>query len=156
MSSEIIRKDFNLLSKEQEKEFEKFQHDAGYSSFSHMCRDSIIKNRDLFYSKTKTSAEEKLHDAFSCYQDIMVKKFDSLNERVEWMALKINREGINAKVGDAMNDILKLVIQRDADHGEILSKCKKHDDKTLDTALSLLLDAELIGTKKHKEGKIDG
>jgi hypothetical protein len=152
MASEVIRKHIALLSRKQEKEFEKFQHDAGYSTFSHMIRDSIIKNRKKFYSE-KSEETEKLQDMMSIFQDTMVKKFDSLNERVELIAMRINREGINSKVGHAMKDILNLVFQRDMDHSEILLKCKKYDDKTLDTALSLLLDADMIGTKNKKNKK---
>ena len=152
MTSEIIRKHITLLSRKQEKEFEKFQHDAGYSSFSHMIRDSVQKNRKNFYSE-KSEETEKLQDMMSIFQDAMFKKYDSLNTRVELIAMRINREGINAKVGHAMNDILNLVIQRDMDHSEILLKCKKYDDKTLDTALSLLVDADKIGTINKKRGE---
>ena len=60
---------------------------------------------------------------------------------------------LTSKVGKAMNDILNLSIKRDMDHSEILLKCKNYDDKTLDTALSLILDADMIGTEKNSRNK---
>ena len=150
MVSEKPRKHMNFSNEQQKKEFLKFQHDAGYSSFSEMARKCIIKCRNEFYSKT-SDEKEKMRDWLSCMQDTLVKKIDYLNERTEHIAMIINQEGLNPKVGHAMKDILKLLIKLEMDHSEILSKCKKHDDKTLDTALSLLLDAELILTKKGKK-----
>ena len=152
MSSDIIRKQITLSSKKQQKEFDKFQHDIGYSSFSHMCRDSIQKNRKNFYSKNSQEMK-KLEEMVLILQDIIIKNFETLNQRVEVIGMRINKEGLNSEVGRAMDDILKLVHSRDIDHSEILINCKKYDEKTLNSALSLLLDAEKIGMKNKKTEK---
>ena len=145
MPREIIRKNITLLNKEQLKKYEKFAKDAGYSSFSSMCRDLINKSRKDFYSK-KSDEMGKTEEILSYLQDIL-KKVTIINERDELIEIRINREGINSNVGHAIRDIIHLLNQKDLDHSEILSKCKKFDDKTLDAALSILVDADIIGTE---------
>lgn len=149
MTSEIIRQNITFSSEKQVMEFKKFQHDAGYGSFSQMARDSILKNKKRFYSK-KSEEAEKLQDTMCCFQDNIKKNYDSLNERVELILMKINKEGYTSKVGQAMHDILKLLIQKDIDHSELVTKCKKYNDKTLDKTISLLHDGNIIGIKRKK------
>jgi hypothetical protein len=147
MTSKVIRRNIVFKSEKQVKDFEKFVKEAGLGSFSHMCRYSIIETMKRYYDGSSEETKQ-LNDKLDSYHDSLYKKFELFNERVELISMRINKEGITSEVGHAINDIQKLLLHRDMDHGQILAKCKKYDDKTKDTALSLLLDAENIGTYK--------
>jgi hypothetical protein len=148
MTSKVVRKNITLPSEKLLEEFQKFQNRAGYSTFSHMVSDSIIKNMKNYKGKSKEI--ENLEDKIDFLQDALIRNFDLVNQREDLMLMRLNKEDLGLKVGHALDDILKLLKKRDEDYSSILRKCKKYDKKTLNAALSLLVDANRIGTINKK------
>ena len=155
MSSNLPKKNIVLKSEKQALDFEKFVRDGGFSNFSQMCRQVIIEAMKRHYGG---SSEEKnlLKNTLDSLHDSLHKSLELINERVELIGMRINKEGITSEVGYAMRDIQKLLSRREMDHSQILAKCMKYDDKTKDTAICLLLDAENIGVYKKKKRKTKG
>jgi len=148
MTSDVIRKNITLSSEKQVEEFEKFQKKAGYSNFSHLVRDSILKNMKNYKGKSKEI--ENLEDKIDFLQDVLIRNFELVNQREDLMLMRLNKEDLGLKVGHALDDISNLLEKRDGDYSRILRKCKKYDKNTLNAALSLLIDANWIGTTNKK------
>jgi hypothetical protein len=152
MSSDLPRKNIVLKSEKQVLDFEKFVKDGGFGNFSQMCRQVIVEAMKRHYNGSSEEAN-LLKDTLDSYHDSMHKSLELLNERVELIGMRINKEGITSEVGHAIRDIQKLLSQREMDHSQILAKCRKYDDKTKDAAICLLLEAENIGMYKKKKEK---
>ena len=141
-----------LLTEELAKKFLKYQRDQGYSSNTQMYIRSVKNDMKRFYSKTSEDTT-KLQENLNLVHDNLSKKIDFLGEITQLINIRINQGGLTSKVGHATYDILNLLIKREVDYSEIHSKFKRYDNKTLDTALSFLQDAKLIGIKKKKKNK---
>ena len=150
MASKKIRH-IVLLNEDLAKKFLKYKRDQGFSSNTQMYIKSVLNDMKRFYSKTSDETT-KLQETMSSMYDYFGKKIDFLGERIEKITIIINQRGLTHKVFHAAYDILNLLIKREAEYSEILSKCKKYDSKTLDTAISFLFhdDEKCIGIKKKK------
>jgi len=145
MSSNLMKKNIsiegNLLKK-----FEKFGKKNGFTSFSALVRyavDELIKKQE----GNSCKIESEIINHVDIGNDTTHKKVDILNQRLELIWMHINSSGINGEVGVALEKIGKLLLKREADYSQILSRIKEVDDKSINTALSLLLDANVIKTK---------
>ena len=153
-----IRKNISFNNKKQLEVFENYVKDGGFSSFSHMARHSIKEAMKRFYEGSLGEVEQ-LRNSLDAYLNPLHKDHESLKERLELIEIRISKEGITSDVANALNDILSLVLEKDRDRSQILSKLRKYDDKTKDSALCFLINADLIGykrknlIKKIKEGE---
>lgn len=147
MTRTCIRKNIALNDKKQLEGFKKFVKDGGFSSFSQMARHSIKDARKRFYEGSLAEVGQ-LQNSLDAYHNSLHKDYESLKERLELIAIRISKEGITSDVANALNDIMNLVLKRDMDHSQILSKLRKYDDKTVDSALCLAIDSDFIGHKR--------
>ena len=157
MISGVIRKNVVFKDEKQLKKFEKFVNEGNFSSFSHMVRYAITETMKKYYYG-ESGEIKQLKDDLEIHQDVMYKKIDSINERIEIMMIRISKEGTTEDIGRAIKDILTLVMKRDIDHSNILIKCRKYDVETKNSALKILLDADQIGYNKKilNEVKMNG
>lgn len=144
MARNCLRKHIVLNDKKQQEDFEKFVKDCGFGSFSQMARYSIKDVMKRFYEGTTTEVRH-LEESINSSHNSLHKDYESIKERLELIAIRISKEGITSNVANAFNGILQLVLKKEMDHSQILSKLKKYDDKTLNSALSFLIDSDCIG-----------
>ena len=149
MNNNLQRLHICYSDPEWEKSLKKLQKDAGFGSRSSLVKTAVNEFGKRFYGGSSAEIKQLENKIEEC-NNLLYKKMELMNERLELVSMRISKEGITSKTGQAMKDLLNLLLNKDSDHSMLLAKCRKYDSKTLDKALSLLIDAEIVDYHSKK------
>lgn len=148
MARDSIRISLVLNDNKQYKRWKNFQISNGYGNFSQMVRCLVEEG-----IKRKNDPIEKSIEPLKDALDGLYKLVERINDCLEIIRMRLADKEGNSEIIKAARKILPFILQREKSLSEINGKFSDYDKDVIDGAMALLIDLELIGTRKSSSKK---